>query len=206
MSDLLAKLGIIQNNLKAPKSLRNNFGNYNYRSAESILEAVKPLIAEHKLVLLISDEVVAVEDRVYVKAKVELFDAEADSPSIMTYGYAREEETKKGMDQSQITGAASSYARKYALNGLFAIDDGVDADSQNKHGKEPPKKGKAPAAAKKDLTPSQLDQAIKQVEGSNIATLPQIEQKVENKYNPEGANAKKLKKVIENKYNSMKEK
>jgi hypothetical protein len=120
------KLRAVQHDLKVPKSQRNSFGNYNYRSCEDILEAVKPLLDQHGLVLLISDEVVCVGDRNYVKAVAELLDK---AESIRAAGYAREDETKKGMDGSQITGAASSYARKYALNGLFAIDDTKDADT-----------------------------------------------------------------------------
>lgn len=122
----------IQQNLNAPKNLRNNFGGYNYRSAESILEALKPLLSEHKLTIRISDELVNVGERYYVKATVTITDGKE---YIETVAYAREEETKKGMDGSQITGASSSYARKYALNGMFAIDDSADSDTTNDHGK-----------------------------------------------------------------------
>jgi len=121
----------IQQKLKAPKNQRNNFGNYNYRSCEDIIEAVKPLLAEQKLVLNISDEIVLIWDRYYVKANAVVVDLDWKPLSVST-GYAREEETKKWMDWSQITGASSSYARKYALNWLFAIDDWVDSDRTNK--------------------------------------------------------------------------
>lgn len=128
--DLNKKLAEIQQKLKAPKGQRNSFGNYNYRSAEDILEAVKPLLGD--LALTVSDEVVEIGGRIYVKATSTLSDGEA---SISTNGFAREAETKKGMDESQITGSSSSYAKKYSLNGLFAIDDTKDADFTNTHGK-----------------------------------------------------------------------
>ena len=116
-------LNEIQKNLKAPKGQYNNFGKYSYRSCEDILEAVKPLLGE--TVLLITDEIVQIGDRYYIKATVTLKD---DVGEISVSAFARESLTKKGMDESQITGAASSYARKYALNGLFCIDDTKDAD------------------------------------------------------------------------------
>lgn len=128
------KLGLIQSALRAPKNQRNTFGNYNYRSCEDILEAVKPLLREYNCVVTLSDEVVEVGGRIYVKAHAALIDY--DGMSVDEYAYAREAESKKGMDDSQITGATSSYARKYALNGLFAIDDNKDADATNTHGKE----------------------------------------------------------------------
>lgn len=120
------KLISIQSELKAPKGQYNSFGKYKYRSAEDILEAVKPLLKKYECCLLLSDEVVVKEGRHYVKATATLC---ADDTSVKVTAYAREPETKKGMDESQITGTASSYARKYALNGLFAIDDTKDADT-----------------------------------------------------------------------------
>jgi hypothetical protein len=131
------KLQSIQTELVAPKNLINKFGGYNYRSAESILEALKPHLAKHDAILTISDEIIEVGGRVYVKATV-TFSTEGESLS--TSAYAREPESKKGSDESQITGAASSYARKYALNGLFCIDDTKDADATNDHGKAEPSK------------------------------------------------------------------
>jgi len=128
------KLQGIQASLKAPKGQTNKFGEYSYRSAEDILTAVKPLLRENGCTLVISDDIVGVEGRVYVKATAVLAEAESDY-SIQVNGFARESETRKGMDDSQITGSASSYARKYALNGLFAIDDTKDADATNDHGK-----------------------------------------------------------------------
>lgn len=126
----------IQTELKAPKNQRNNFGNYNYRSCEDILEAVKPLLADVKASLIISDDVVEIWGRIYVKATATLVDAEDWSIIAETHALAREAETKKGMDDSQITWATSSYARKYALNWLFCIDDNKDADATNTHWKE----------------------------------------------------------------------
>ena len=124
------KLVNIQSELKAPKGQRNSFGNYNYRSCEDILEAVKPILFKHGCAMVITDSIELVGDRIYCKASILLSDIESEE-SIITTAFARESETKKGMDESQITGAASSYARKYALNGLFLIDDTKDADSMD---------------------------------------------------------------------------
>lgn len=130
---LQQKLIEIQAELKAPKSQFNKFGGYNYRNCEDILEAVKPLCAKHEIVPLLSDEIVMIGDRFYIKATAKVTDGKEE---IATTAFARESKDKKGMDESQITGSASSYARKYALNGLFCIDDTKDADfmdnSQNK--------------------------------------------------------------------------
>lgn len=130
------KLQLIQASLKAPKNQRNNFGGYNYRSCEDILEAVKPLLYDTTTTLSIADEIVEVWGRVYVKATATLKDAETWEIIEQTTAYARESESKKWMDEAQITWASSSYARKYALNWLFCIDDVKDADATNTHGKE----------------------------------------------------------------------
>ena len=122
------KLLEVQKELKAPKNQMNKFGGYKYRSCEDILEAVKPVLVKNKLSLQISDELEHIGERYYIKATATLLDIEDDSTMSNT-AYAREEEVKKGMDGSQITGTASSYARKYALNGLFLIDDTKDADT-----------------------------------------------------------------------------
>ena len=143
----------IQAELNAPKERRNEFGKYNYRSAEDILKAVKPLLNKNGCVLLLSDEIYEFGGRFYVEATATLINAQGEKLSVK--GFAREEETKKGMDASQITGTASSYARKYALNGLFAIDDGVDADSLNTSKEFTQKKVKA--ADKQEVT---LEEAI----------------------------------------------
>lgn len=125
------KLIQIQTELKAPKGQYNSFGKYNYRSCEDILEAVKPLLKELNVSLTLSDEIANVGDRYYIKAIATLTDNESN---IAVTAYAREEENKKGMDSMQLTGATSSYARKYALNGLFAIDDNKDSDDPNLNG------------------------------------------------------------------------
>lgn len=125
MKELIA----IQSELKAPKSQFNKFGGYKYRKAEDILEAVKPLLAKQKCTLIITDDVILIGNRIYVKATATIKNEKGECET--TNGWAREEETKKGMDGSQITGASSSYARKYALNGLFAIDDNADSDTTN---------------------------------------------------------------------------
>lgn len=122
------KLSAIQQELKAPKGQFNSFGKYKYRSCEDILEAVKPICAKHKTVLVLLDSITEVNGRFYVTAQAQLHDCESDN-AITATAYAREPEKKTGMDESQITGTASSYARKYALNGLFCIDDTKDADT-----------------------------------------------------------------------------
>ena len=140
MKELIA----IQGELKAPKNQLNEFGGYHYRSAEDILEAVKPHLLKNDCILTISDTVEMLGGRFYVKATARLMNSAGEV--IETTAYAREEESKKGMDSSQITGATSSYARKYALNGLFCIDDTKDADATNTHGKEEEIKGTAMAS------------------------------------------------------------
>ena len=126
MSELIDKLMRIQSKLKAPKGQLNSFGGYKYRSCEDILEAVKPLLAEEDCTLTLSDEVKLIGDRYYIEATATL---RSGNEEIQVSAYAREEESKKGQDSAQITGATSSYARKYALNGLFCIDDTKDPDT-----------------------------------------------------------------------------
>ena len=132
--NIYEKLSAIQCELKAPKNQFNKFGGYNYRSCEDILEAVKPLCAKYKTTLVLEDEIVSIGTRYYVKATATLYDCENtgdNAEDLFSTAYAREEESKKGMDGSQVTGASSSYARKYALNGLFSIDDAKDSDATN---------------------------------------------------------------------------
>ena len=141
---VMERLLATQAALKAPKSQENKFGGYKYRSCEDILEAVKPLLAENGLLLLVTDEPVVIADRVYIKATATVCDAFADTDAEFSVtAYAREADAKKGMDEAQLTGCASSYARKYALNGLFLIDDTKDADATNDHGKGDRPKPKA---------------------------------------------------------------
>lgn len=139
------KLGAVQKTLKAPKSQYNSFGKYNYRSCEDILEAAKPLCIENGLILTISDDIVAVGERYYIKATAAVTDVK-DGERVECSGIAREAEERKGMDASQVTGSTSSYARKYALGGLFALDDTKDADATNDHGKGKAMANKAEAA------------------------------------------------------------
>lgn len=134
--ELKEKLSEVQNALRAPKSQHNEFGNFNYRSAEDILEAVKPLLQDNGLALTISDEIVYVGDRYYIKATVVLTDGKDE---VSVSAFAREDESRPGMSESQCTGCSSSYARKYALNGLFCIDDGKDSDSFDNGSKNKPK-------------------------------------------------------------------
>lgn len=129
---IYSALMAVQRDLKAPKGQYNSFGKYKYRSLEDIIEAVKPLLNENGLILNMTDDVVMVGDRIYIKATVSVIDV-ANGDTVTTTALARESAVKKGMDDSQVTGTASSYARKYALNGLFAIDDTKDADANEYH-------------------------------------------------------------------------
>jgi hypothetical protein len=163
---------LIQSELKAPKSQYNSFAKYNYRSCEDILEAVKPILTKYKVSLTISDEVVLVGDRFYIKATASLSNG---NQSITSYGFAREPEQKKGLDESQITGMASSYARKYALNGLFCIDDTKDADTMDNssEGKATPD---APKAEKKEddrpwMSEKNLKDIIERINGGDMAVV-----------------------------------
>lgn len=156
------KLSAIQSELKAPKSQYNSFGKYNYRNCEDILEAVKPLCAKYKAVSVMGDEVIQIGERYYIKSTARLIDLESDGV-VENTAYAREEAEKKGMDGSQVTGASSSYARKYALNGLFAIDDTKDSDTTNDGGREATSATKKAQAVEKTeefkrLTKSELVQ------------------------------------------------
>ena len=149
MNNLQEKLSRVQQRLKAPKSQYNEFSNFNYRSAEDIFEAVKPILADEGLVLTVSDEMVCIGERYYIKATATLSDGE---DSISVSSYAREDESRPGMSESQVTGCCSSYARKYALNGLFCIDDGKDSDSfDNRTTKPAPKTKKQNSEELKDF-------------------------------------------------------
>ncbi|MCE0615281.1 ERF family protein [Clostridioides difficile] len=138
-NNVYIKLVNIQSTLKAPKSQFNSFGKYNYRSCEDILEGLKPILKEEKALVILDDNIVQIGNRFYVEATATLIDAETGE-KISVKALAREDETKKGMDLAQVTGSVSSYARKYALNGLFCIDDTKDSDATNKHGNEQKKK------------------------------------------------------------------
>lgn len=165
MKEINIKLMNIQQELKVPKGQYNDFGKYAYRSCEDILEAVKPLLKKEKVVLTISDELQYIGNRYYIKATAILIDTESEA-IISNSAYAREEETKKGMDGSQITGASSSYARKYALNGLFGIDDNKDSDTTNIQSKEEKEDKKA--------SPKQIELIQKYYQGENLTKLLEV--------------------------------
>lgn len=164
------KLSNIQFELKSPKSQYNSFGKYKYRNQEDILESVKPLLNQNKLCMSISDDIVEVGGRIYVKATVRIYN---DTCEEITTAFAREEENKKGMDSAQLTGATSSYARKYALNGMFLIDDTKDADATNTHGKEL-EKPTAPAAKPPKTTISDVNKVILALRMNREATITQL--------------------------------
>lgn len=189
------KLLSVQYELKAPKSQYNSFGKYSYRSCEDILEALKPILLKNKATITISDDVIFVEGRHYIKSTVKFIDVETDE-IIENTALAREEENKKGQDASQVSGSTSSYARKYALNGLFAIDDNKDSDFTNTHGKENATFGNTPQGStkgnnfsqrsnqqnNKNLTEAQMNRlkAISKAAGYSIDKLTSM---IKQKYN-----------------------
>ena len=178
MGKIFGVLQAIQSELVAPKGQYNSFGKYNYRSAEDILEALKPILKKYNAAITLSDEIVYIEGRYYVEASVTLY---AEGEAIGAKASAREEETKKGMDGSQITGTASSYARKYALNGLFAIDDNKDPDTDEYTNQT----GKQAQAQKTAQSKSASNQKQNQRASGNVKYIT-------------GAQAKKLREDIKN--------
>lgn len=164
------KLALVQGSLKAPKGQYNSFGKYKYRSAEDILEALKPCLLTEGATVIISDEVVLIGDRYYVKATATFVDIE-DGASVSNTALAREDDNKKGMDGSQITGTASSYARKYALNGLFLIDDTKDADTDEHHNELLEKAKKSESKAKEEQKPSNPNTKAQEELGGKIEPL-----------------------------------
>ena len=169
----------VQHNLKAPKNQKNSFGNYNYRSCEDIMEAVKPLLSPRGLIIFISDEVSLVGDRYYIKATATITDGEN---SLSNTAFARESLDKKGMDSSQVTGATSSYARKYALNGLLCIDDNKDADT-NEHHNEVVKRGATHGESVKVETKTETQKTKAEVEKEIPADLFKKYDQVKTKLN-----------------------
>lgn len=181
---VIQKLAKIQQELKAPKGQFNSFGKYKYRSAEDILDAAKPILAENQCTIFITDELVMIGERYYVKANVTFIDLEVENngfnnvmDKISTTAYAREDEKKSGMDGSQITGSSSSYARKYALNALFLIDDTKDMDTdeseeerRNRAKKEAEERKKAEAAKKKAEKANQQPDFVGEL-GGHIESL-----------------------------------
>ena len=178
----MKRLVKVQNELKAPKGQFNKFGNYKYRSAEDILTAVKPLLAENELSMTIADDICCMPNGwVYVKATVKIFDAETKEEIAENTAFARESESKKGMDASQITGTASSYARKYALNGMFLIDDTKDADTDEFHKQtkqEVPSLSSLQANFDTKLTVKEKEDTLKHYKVENLKDLTD-EQKIE---------------------------
>ena len=168
------KLLKIQNELKAPKNQYNSFGRYKYCNCKDILEALKPILKEQKATIIINDEIVEVNGKSYIKANAVFTDVE-DEKSVNVTAYAREEDNKKGMDASQITGCASSYARKYALNGLFAIDDTKDSDynetTQNLDVKSEFKKAVEEYCQKNSFEPSELKIILSKKFGGDFKNL-----------------------------------
>ena len=156
------KLQHVQSGLKAPKNQYNKFGNYYYRNCEDIQEAAKPLLQEVKAVLVVGDELILTGDRYYIKATAKFVDCESGE-SVDNTAYAREEQEKKGMDVSQVTGSTSSYARKYALNGLFCIDDVKDADNQDNTSNKTGTSGKATRADTRQQTTFNTNQQAKTI-------------------------------------------
>jgi hypothetical protein len=171
-------LAEIQAKLKAPKGQRNNFGNYSYRSCEDILEALKPIINPLGFWVTLNDEIVQIGERYYVKATATITNGK---DSWFNTAYAREEESKKGMDGSQVTGASSSYARKYALNGLLSIDDTKDSDATNTHGKDdikPTTLGPKISEDKRWITDEQFAKLCEQVKAGDTDAIKRAQEKV----------------------------
>ena len=200
-TSLTTKLMMIQSELKAPKNQWNDFSNYYYRNCEDILNALKPHLMKYKCVVLLTDDLVLIGDRFYIKATAKLVDAESDN-TISVNAYAREDLQRKKMDGSQLTGSASSYARKYALNGLFAIDDTKDSDYTNQFGKEPQPEYQAPK--QEPPQPPQLpiqqvkfeiNQVARQKGVKSSEILSEVQQKVKYKIN-EGINLQQAEEVI----------
>lgn len=170
------KLLKVQTELKAPKNRKNSFGNYSYRSCEDILEAVKPLLAEVKAFIKLSDMIQQIGDRYYVNATAWFVDCENEGEMISADAYAREPEDKKGMDAAQITGTASSYARKYALNALLLIDDAKDPDTDEYKVEQDAKVAKFAQKSKKKVDASDLDKFINE---GQLRTLEMLLEKAD---------------------------
>lgn len=195
MSTLHEKLADIQARLKAPKSQYNSFGKYSYRSCEDIMAAVKSLLAEHGVAITVSDNIVEVGGRIYCQARATIHGA---SGSISTDAYAREEESKKGMDAAQLSGACSSYARKYALSGLLCLDDSKDADSTNNHEEKPAEKAQPKAQApKKDILQPSSQRGVRAPSEKQIGFLKSLWAKHGISGSIEGMNGMEVSKEIE---------
>lgn len=184
------KLQHVQSGLKAPKNQYNKFGNYHYRNCEDIQEAAKPLLQEVKAVLIVGDKLVLIGDRYYIEATAKFVDCESGE-AVENMAYAREEQEKKGMDVSQVTGSTSSYARKYALNGLFCIDDVKDADNQdNTVGKGQPSSKGTKGGTKQGTSSLPSSNGTKAAKVTP-AMIESVKSQVE-KYSSKGAKIEKL--------------
>lgn len=170
MKNVLNKLFKIQQELKVPKNQRNTFGNYNFRNCEDIMEASKPICAKNNCLLICSDETKQIGERYYVEATATLYDLDSEE-KISTTASAREEDTKKGMDASQITGASSSYARKYALNGLLQLDDNKDADT-NEYKRHQEKDKQKPTTKK-------VDKPVEMIDANQVKVIHTLFNKIE---------------------------
>lgn len=177
--NIYEKLLNIQNELKAPKNQFNKFGNYKYRNAEDILEAVKPICLKYKAVINVRDTIIQIGDRYYVEATAYITDVEKPADYIENKACAREEESKKGMDSSQVTGATSSYARKYALNGLLCIDDTKDTDSEEDQKTSTKKELLIQDIQKNNIlekfTPDEIKKYLEEVNKSKLSDLTLVE-------------------------------
>ena len=191
--NLKEKLLNIQTTLKAEKGQYNSFGKYAYRSCEDILESLKPHLAREKAIVKLEDKIIMIGERYYVEATARLIDVESDE-EIANTASAREEENKKGMDSSQVTGATSSYARKYALNGLFGIDDNKDSDATNKHGKDEEKPESKKATLKNDVE-SQIKDICRDL-SANYENGKDECLKILKKYEPEKGLTKNMPKSV----------
>lgn len=175
------KLAAIQQTINVPKGQDNTFAGFKYRSAEDILEKLKPLLKERSVIVILSDEVVAVAEQAYVKATAVFKDLESDDSAVAVSAYAREERTRPKMSEGQLTGAASSYARKYALNGLLLLDDNKDPDSQDNPPKAPVKPTAQPTAAAPDeltAAKSNLQRVLKSYGHDNDVKMKALIHKV----------------------------
>lgn len=173
MSTLLEKLSNVQNTISVPKGQRNTFGKYNYRSCEDILNKCKPICKENGLAITISDDIIIVSDRYYVKATVTILEL-STGDSIQTTAFARESLDRKGQDDSQITGTASSYARKYALNGLFLLDDTKDADSDEFHKASEKKEEPKQRPNDHDVVPTEDFKAAEKITPAEIKVVEKM--------------------------------
>ena len=191
--NLKEKLLNIQTTLKAEKGQYNSFGKYAYRSCEDILESLKPHLAREKAIVKLEDKIIMIGERYYVEATARLIDVESDE-EIANTASAREEENKKGMDSSQVTGATSSYARKYALNGLFGIDDNKDSDATNKHGKDEEKPENKKITPKNDVE-SQIKDICRDL-SANYENGKDECLKILKKYEPEKGLTKNMPKSV----------